>query len=546
VLSSREQTELRLLKTIRAAQLANDVNKELEATRLLRDLQNPVDRQQELAESKGFGEAALIGAGKSLSSLWEGGKQLVGMGRPEEERAFEQRAYGALQEAAPVATALGESVPYIAAGGAGGVGQGLGRALVGQGMRAGAVGAGMEGSLGERTERALTEGATGALGTGIGRAIGGIIAPGATRAAPAQLGIADAAEEAGYRVLPSSRFESPRFRQTIEGGLEATPGGGVALDAVAQHNRQLLSRHAAEAIGESGELTGDTLLAARSRIGTAFDDVAAQTGRVPVDNDLIDDIFNIYSARVSPMIAGPEDPVGGVVERAVDFLAKAERAGGIDARELLAQQSKIGEAARGAFSSGNNELGMALVDMQDALLSSLARNAPPEAAQALQQARQQWRYLKLLEHGQNVDPVTGTVHPGRLANTLQNKARTGWYGNDQSDLMKGARFLGRVQTKLPTSGTAERLYLQQLLKTGLGGAAIGGGGGWVAGGDPGQGAALGSAATAGLGLVAPHLLARAYLSRAGQRWYGGALPDAAQAALGIGGRTAAQLLTGYD
>jgi hypothetical protein len=525
----RIDQEIRLRETIRAARLSKDINKEIEASKLLKEflsLPDAAGAQRKLAESKTGIEAATIGAGRSLSQLWEGGKQLLGMGRPEEEAAAEAAAYAPLQQASPMATALGEAVPYMAAGGLAGGGRSLLGGLARQAGASAAVGGAMEGDLAERAGRAAVEGATGAVGEAVARPLARAFGLG-LRQAPAEIqeGIARA-RDLGYRVLPTTGLESPRLRQVFQGGLESTPGGAAQFDAIQAMNQDTLSRAAASSLGETAteRVTDRTLASARERISGMFEQVARDIGPVPVDDVLLNDVMRIYGERISPMISGPEDPVRGVIDRTLNYLEKGFDSG-MDARELLAQQSKIGKAAKQAFSGANSnpELGHALLDLQDSLLSAIERRAPQGVASSLQEARQQWKHLMLLESGQVIDPVTGKIHAGRLANLLQRRDVKGFTeGGNRSPLYEGVRFMARQQPELPTSGTAERTMVRELLKAGGIGAGLGGAGGAAGDADPLSTAGLGAALAIGGGVLAPNVLARAYLRPGSYDWMRGA------------------------
>jgi hypothetical protein len=545
VLSNSEEMELRLLKTMKAARAANDINKELEASRLLRDLQRPTDYQGEIAKDQGFGEAALIGAGRSMSQLGRGIGQLFGADRPQEEKDFEREAYGRLQAERPVATALGESLPYVAGGVGAGAG-GLAGGMLRQGMVAGGIGGAMEGAPMERLQNAAIEGATGVVGQGIANAVGRVFAPGAERLAPEVLAQIERARGLGYKVMPTTGTASRGLRQTVQGGLEATPGGAIEFDKVLRANQALLEKAAAASIGEAADAPFDTVLqAARQRIGDTFDAVADRVGTVPVDDQLLKDVLTINDTRVSPMITGPADPVRGVVDQALTYFEKNfER--GMSARELMAQQSRIGKAARQAMSGANSnpELGHALLEMQDAMLMALERNAPADVAGTLQQARQQWRALMTLEAGSNIDPTTGRVFPGRLANYLQRRDIPGFTeGANRSPLYEGVRFMGRQQPELPTSGTAERTWLREALKTGAATGLAGAGLGGMSDADPLATGLSGGALGLLGGIVAPNLLARGYLRPGVSNWLSRTPSEAERASMRAAAQAAIQTAT---
>jgi len=83
------------------------------------------DPLADMAKEYGPVDAGMIAAGKTMTDLWEGIKQPFGMGRSDADRKEADRLYAPLKAASPVSTALGESLPYVAAGGLAGAGRSL-------------------------------------------------------------------------------------------------------------------------------------------------------------------------------------------------------------------------------------------------------------------------------------------------------------------------------------------------------------------------------------------------------------------------------------
>ena len=489
---------------------------------------------KELASEYSAPQAVLIGAGKATSDLWEGAKQLVGMGRSEADRAEAERLYAPLNAARPTATAIGESAPYMAAGGIAGVGRGL-LGTIGRQAAAGAsVGAGMEGDVADRAAKAGTEAAIGGIGGAVGHSLGRMFGLGMQQAGPGVASSIATAKGLGYEILPTTGLPGRNLKQIVQGGLESLPGSAYLLDELASRNQTRLASAAMDAIGETGkELTEGTLSAARSRIGKTIGDVSDLTPKVDVTG-VVQDLQRIATERVSPMIAGPEDPIGAVVNRATEYLTTAAQRGGATGKEMFRQQSAIGNAARGAMSS-NPELGLALFDLQQSLLKAMEKSAPGGFKGQMKRARSQYRTLSQLETGQNIDPVTGRVFPGRMANSLAKTDRRGFTeGGNRTPFYEGVRFMGRQQPELPTSGTAERTMGRELLRSIGAGAGVGGAGG-VAGGDPLGGAGAGGLAGLGIGFLAPNLAARAYLSPMMYEWMRRQASPAVREAANLGG-----------
>jgi hypothetical protein len=458
-----------------------------------------------------------------------------------------EQAYRQLQKERPVATAIGESAPYLAAGGViGATGRTLGMAAnIGRQARmAGALGLTMPGTPEERLKRGAFEAATAAGGEALGGVVSKAGGWGLKKSKDAVSGLTKRAEDLGFKVLPSVRAESPRLRQVVEGGLESTPGGAVAFDAVTAHNQENMGRIVAEAIGADDfrlvdGVTSEVIDSAYTNLGREFDRLMTPDIKVPVSDTLLGEILRISDERVAPLIVGPEDPVKRAIDRTLDFFEQFIDGDGIPADQLQAQISRLGYVARSAMVN-NPELGRALFDIQDTLLDAVKGQMTKAQREALKTARHKYRNLSLLMEGHNVDPVTGAVNYRTLANTLQRKDKKGWArGKNDTDFYDAVRFMARVQPPLPSSGTAERSFARDLVKT----AGLGAGGGLVVGGglDP-EAAGAGAGLSVASMLLAPNALARLYLSPAASQWMtrtpGAALTTSAR----MGGLGTTQLL----
>lgn len=499
---------------------------------------------EQAAAETGKGEAALVGAGRAFSQLGTGIADLFRDPRKVAGREDRNLAYEALQRERPISTMLGESAPYVAGGaGVGAVGRGLGllRGMAAQGAGSGAIGVGMPGTGGERMARGAVEGLLGAGGEGFGRLATRMVAPGLPGVSREVARDVARAEDLGYQVLPSTRVDSPRLRQNVEGGMEAIPTSAMQFDRVARNNQTLLNRAASESIGEQAdEITGEVLGNANARIGQVFEDIAAAPRTVPVDDQLVSDVLRIDEQHIAPLIGGAGDPIGRAVQQTVEMLDRGTAGGGLSTREMMSQISRIGKRANQQMTSatGDRELGMALFDLQDSLLQATQRGLPADDAARLRVARGQYRNLKNLEHGSVVDTGSGNVSPKKLDTLLRRKDKAGYLrkGDVENPLYAATRFLGRQQPNLATSGTAERSYMGRLFNTAVGGAALGGGASatGVSTGDPMTNIAIG----AGAGILAPAAMARAYLRPAMSDYLtrqAGPLLGQSMRATGIGG-----------
>jgi hypothetical protein len=509
--SATKQAYLALLKEALAAKQSGDTERLAKAK-----------EQVELANA-GAPRAAWEGIKRGFSETGRGLMQ--GFSGDESLPEPQSHGYQVMAAKNPFITGMGEASPYVLASlgtAAATGGAGLIPALLAQAGAAGTVGLMQPGTVTDRLARGATDAALGAVGEGVGRAvIGGVgraLAPGMRPAAADATALVNEAQQAGYKVLPSTRMGpgGDKLRQVVEGGMEATPGGAMALGKVSQDNLEQLARHAGEAIGErvnplTGEIPGVTdraLARARARIGNTYETVFTSGKTFTIPPVAAKKLDFIEAESIAPFIHGTADPIGASIER----LRRMVEEGTINARELHQQQSRLGKQGVQALSGANSNpvLGHGLLDMRSLLLDIAEANLEPAERAAVQQARSQYRVLSALESGGNVDSVTGKINPGTMANYLARRDRAGFLeGGNRSPLYTGVRFLGRAQPALKTPGTAERLWM---------GSALTGATGGVTGAGMSENDVMGGLAGAGIGAMLPYGIGKAYLRPGMQNW----------------------------
>ena len=486
---------------------------------------------EQVAKDYGTAGSFLTGAGAEFSDLGAGISDLVApyVMTGKEQKDFQARggtfdvakndkvARDAMEKQHKSSYGMGKISPYIIASFAGTplLGQGLpkGAAIMKNVLRqaeiGGALGLMHPGNPVERFQRAATDAgiqATGELG---GAAASKVFGLGMKSASPAVSRVIDRAKQLGFKVLPSSGTEGTLLRKSIEGGLEATPGGALAFDKIARHNGEKFAEITGRAIGLKEpikEINDEVFNRAFTDNGQGFNDLMSMDRIVPVTQGLVREIEKIASQRTSPLIVGPEDPVKRAVDRAVEFV-KSRAPTGIPASEIQQQVSVLGRIAKNEVKN-NYQYGKALFDIQDDLLGATKKTMSPKEAARLTELRNQYRNLMILSEGNVIDPVTGNVKFQTLANSIQRKDKAGWkQGKNQTDFYDAIRLLARVQPPLSSSGTAERSFMRELIKSGGIGAGFG-----AAGTQTPEGAGYGAGIGVASMLGAPNLMARIYLS----------------------------------
>lgn len=528
----------------------------------------------EFAEVPGVAESVLIGAGRTGDKLAAGTRKLFNLATGDDEdlqtiraeQATRDAGYAQLQQDRPVASFVGEMLPYMAApmglgSGAARTAANVGaRGLKAAGARQGAAGLLRAGrALGRSTaaDAAITggllggatygedQGAQAALGAA-GGLIGDVAGRGAARLArPVQsrLGgmkerVADWAKAKGFKLTPGQATGSQPLIKA-EAAMRSTPPTSGPLADIAEHNQRKINRIALEAVGASGEEVSDTALGrAHDRLSSRF---KALTQDAQIDaGDFIDQV----GAKMREMDIDDMFDIEGVepwLERVVDR-AKNGKLSGADYQRL---QSRINSKARSIFRSqqGDREFGFALIAMKDALDDAAERSLGKAQRKAFGKVRRQWKNKVALEAPGVVNTGTGDVSAASLANVLKRMDKTGFLrGKDTSDFYEAARF-GQAFKDIADSGTATRSYLQNLMTQGL----LLGGAGGAAGYASDQGAAPG--VLAGLGALGAihggaNLMTRGYLGSGGYPFTRGLLPPlteriSPQAVRGLLGRAGA-------
>jgi hypothetical protein len=284
-------------------------------------------------------------------------------------------------------------------------------------------------------------------------------APGGT-ALPAPIGLnateratLAAGERLGLQVTPGARTGSPQLRQ-IEARLESLPATSGPFEAVKAANGRVVAREFLRAIGEQGdEVSAAALNRASDRIGTAFDDAAANT-RVVYDNDLQNALSQV-GARAASELTEAELPI--IQRQLNEVLNRAASSGGaIEGPAFQNIFSTVGRLQRNGTGVVRDIAG----DIRDALQDALVRSAGPRVANNLRNARDQYRVLRTAEKSGAIDVGSGSIRAGQLASAFRRTDNAGYQrGLNDTGLYDALRFsatrsFGPI---VGNSGTATRL-----------------------------------------------------------------------------------------
>lgn len=463
------------------------------------------------AENMSVRQAIEMGAGKTFDAVGRGMQQLYygATGNTAEQEALKgrseraQRLYKPIQEAHPIATAVGESAPsmVIPVGTAG-----TALATAGKLALSGAVPAALEyGSAEERAKKAGL-GAAGAVigGQVIPKAVGMTVAASksalkglAGNITPQALALAARAKELGIPVNVAQLGDS-KFLKTLASSLEQMPFTGGAKAAAKQ--RTAYTEAVAKTFGEdASKVTPEVYNAAKKRLGSQFDELAARN-TLDVSSGLknkLGDIFkNAESTASDDTIRAVRNIMDRVTEQSAStggrtpaVLSDVLDAAGNRIVTRAASETPVSTKLAGkVYSSIDTELsniikaggekGLYAKRMQTAIREAMDNSISAADKAAWSETRNQYKNLKAVRSIVSKDAGSGDIPPSQLMNAL-----------NSTDAGKEAMAMGTrgtlgelgqigkqfVRDTVPNSGTAQRAMAMGLI----------GGGGYAFGADPG-------------------------------------------------------------
>lgn len=248
-----------------------------------------------------------------------------------------------------------------------------------------------------------------------------------------------------------------KLLQRLEAKLESQPMTAGPFDRIKDANAREINRAAARAIGERADnLNSEVLDRAVTRLGGVFDDVRDATIRRIEPADYVDRMRAIQDEFEA---IGPQLSSHPLVERLVRHAQTGEATG----RDLGNLTSKLTREVNRQMTSaqGDRELGRALVQVKEYVDDLVAQGLSGERLNTYNAARDQYRNMMLItSRVGTINPSTGNVNAGALANLLQQKDRAGFlFGRNNSDMYNAARFGQAFKPIVGDSGTATRMPL---------------------------------------------------------------------------------------
>jgi hypothetical protein len=363
------------------------------------------------------------------------------------------------------ARTLGEFTPGVV--GPGGL---LGKAL--------SIGAGAGAS---ETAGQLTKGTAAEPWARMGAGLAGALAPSVgarmitPSPAPARLPRDIAALDAeGVRLTAGQRSGNKQLQWAESVAGDTSFAGPRARDFAEAQNADF-TRAVLRRIGENGDDWRAVYPQARDRIGQAFNNFGNNTD-IRLDVDMFNDLNQAhatYTGLLSPNLRAP------IVEEILQDLQPAAQALGQGGQPILSGhqyntwRSRLVELAEKAPEHTTQR---AINDIVEAFDDALQRSAPPHMADAIGEARRQYRHLMLVRDvatraGQ--DTARGFLSPaGVRGSSAAGQTNKNYYASGQGDLTDLALAGESVLKPLPQSGTSPREQVSGLL-TALGASAGG-------------------------------------------------------------------------
>lgn len=248
-----------------------------------------------------------------------------------------------------------------------------------------------------------------------------------------------------------------KLLQRLEAKLESQPMTAGPFDKIKDANAREINKAAARAIGETADnLSSDVLDRAVTRLGGVFDDVRDEAKRA-IDPQQFTERMRSVADEFEAI--GPQVWNHPLIERLVRHAKSGEASG----KDLGGLTSKLTREINRQMTSaqGDRELGRALSSVKEYVDDLVAQGLSGDKLKTYEAARGQYRNLMLLtSRVGTINPSTGNVNAGALANLLQQKDRAGFlFGRNQSDMYNAARFGQAFKPIVGDSGTATRMPL---------------------------------------------------------------------------------------
>lgn len=264
--------------------------------------------------------------------------------------------------------------------------------------------------------------------------------------------------------LTPGQASGSRALQQMEAKLESQPMTSGTFNQIKDRNQTLINRRVAESIGvrNANIVDSSVLDQAHQRVDRIYGMVRRTPDR-QIDPDVFINWLTDIEGRSNGLLFTNGKPYSVMDHPLVSQMYNYAQNGTASARQLVDLSSKMGKAARGQMTgvSGDRQLGMALNEVKDVVDDLIETGLNGRTQRLFSQARGNYRNLMTLESRVGiVNPSTGNVSGATLANTLQQKDKSGFLlGRNQSPMYDAARLAQAFKPIVGDSGTATRSAL---------------------------------------------------------------------------------------
>lgn len=300
------------------------------------------------------------------------------------------------------------------------------------------------------------------------------VAPAVTPPPPqnVRMGNVERLERAGVPVSPGQRSGAP-LTQTMESVMKYLPPSAPRSARFMDDQHRAYTRALLSHAGINADTaTPDVLSVAQRRFGDIYNDLEQSTVLRGPDETMVDDLARAEQIVGQGAPQNIRDSFIGYRDAVLNWANGTPRQG----QTFKGLAEDLGAEIRKAERS--NEPGsvknmQALITLRNALFGLVERQASPELANAWRQANREYAIFKAIEDAM-LDPSqmtlnTGFVNPRKIGNIQMKLRADEWTQGDEAadsftNLVKAGAAL--IPDPIPNSGTAQRMFAQDILQGG--------------------------------------------------------------------------------
>ncbi|MFA5135693.1 MAG: hypothetical protein WC505_07980, partial [Patescibacteria group bacterium] len=402
-----------------------------------------------VADDIGWGQAGLIGAGKTFSRIGQGLEQgyygLIGdepaQAALKQQVEEENSLYKPLQDAHPIATTIGESLPSMAVPGGAGL-----KSM----MAAGAIPGLFEyGDTGERLGRGAMGAAGAGLGVGFMNVLGRLNKPFTAVEDPVRQELVDVFSREGIPMSAANESGNNSLKW-IDSALDNLPWVADKQLAAKTAQKDAFNQAIGRTFGaDEPALTPDVLNAAKQKLGAGFSDLS-ERNRLNFTDKQLNDVAQVkfdlerYGTEQNQRI------IGNYLD---DLLTKVEPDGTISGQAYRQFDSSLGKRMRG---TSDGDLRHYLGEVRGMVRGAMDDSISAVDQEAWRDLRRQYANLQTVADSVKASP-TGDVSPAGLLQRVNNQSKSAKFtgGGDLGELARAGK---EILSPLPDSGTAQRKW----------------------------------------------------------------------------------------